>query len=73
MDVVDRDGLTGKCWMSSASTAKGVYGWSSVRVERTPVSGSQIVDGMYGEIAQKFVELPSEYPGALCVGTPTAL
>jgi len=54
--VVFRIGLTGKCWMSSASTAKGVYGWSRSllwRIERTPVAGSQIVADMNGEIAQK--------------------
>jgi len=34
--------LTGECLMSSASTAKGVYGWSSARVELTPYSGSQV-------------------------------
>jgi len=56
--------LTGKCWMSSASTVVDDYGRSSVRIERTPVAG---------EIAQKFVELPIKYPGALCVGTPAAL
>jgi len=46
VDLVDRKGLTGKCLMSSVSTAKVVYGWSSVRVERTPVAGSQ--DGLVG-------------------------
>jgi len=50
---------------SSASTGKGVYGWSSVRVERTPVAGSQVGAGMYGEVAQKSVKLPSVCPGCL--------
>jgi len=59
VDVVVRNRLTGKCLMSSASTAKGVYDLSSVRVERTPVAGSQFVAGMYAEIAQKPVKLPS--------------
>jgi len=68
MDVTIREMLK-----STASNAKGVYGCSSVRVERTPVAGSQVGAGMYGEDAQKSVELPSKYPGALCVGTPVAL
>jgi len=58
----------GKCLKSSAATAKGVYGWSSVRIERTPVALSQVGAGMYGEVAQKSVELPSKYPGPFVFG-----
>jgi len=33
---------------------------------------AQIVAGIYGEVAQKSVELPIKCPGALCVGAPAA-
>nr|XP_016926957.1 uncharacterized protein LOC108007718 isoform X2 [Drosophila suzukii] len=39
VDAVHRNGLTGKCLMSSALIVKGFSGWSLVRVERTPVAG----------------------------------
>jgi len=71
--VLDRNGLTGKCLMSSALTAKDVYCWASARVERIPVAGSQVGAGTYDEVAQISVKLPSKYPGALCVGTPAAM
>jgi len=52
VDAVHRNGLTGKCLMSSASTAKGLSGRSLVRVERTPVAGQPSRAGRYGEVAQ---------------------
>jgi len=33
---------------------------------------AQIVAGMHGKVEQKTVDLPSKFPGALCVGTPAA-
>jgi len=57
--------------MASASTEESGYGWTSRRVERLiPVAGSQIVALMYGEIAQRSVELPNKY---FVLGTSTYL
>jgi len=48
-------------------------GQSEIRVERTPVAGSQVGAGSYVEVAQISAELLNKYPGALCVGTPAAV